>query len=380
MNFVKGYYHLNEDVSLNFQLNRWLTWIGGESFNDLETLGKKVKNYEQWIEEFLKLADDTLEKRELNKAAYYYRAAEFFMLREDKRKKAIRNKFVSLKKEVNEVSESNEFKVPYKNGFLPGYKFFIDKSSPVIVIFGGFDSYIEELLFLKNYLNDRGYNVVFFDGPGQGGALEDYDIKLEKDWQNPVKCVLDFLNLDEVILLGLSLGGELVIQAAAFEKRVKYVIADDAMFDFLECNLKQVNIFLRILVKLFLSLKLAPIINILFRFGMKRSFIFSWGVNQGMHITGASSPYSYLKKIKELNVKKASKLLNQHVLLLAGAEDHYIPLEMFYKQIESLKNAASVTGKIFTKAESAQNHCHVGNIKLSIDFIINWMDFMTANK
>ena len=79
MNFVKGFYKLNEDVSLNFQLNRWLTWVGIEALVDLEIIGKKINTYEQWIDEFLTLADITFEKNKKNKAAYYYRAAEFFM-------------------------------------------------------------------------------------------------------------------------------------------------------------------------------------------------------------------------------------------------------------------------------------------------------------
>ena len=379
MNFVKGFYKLNEDVSLNFQLNRWLTWVGIEALVDLEIIGKKINTYEQWIDEFLTLADITFEKNKKNKAAYYYRAAEFFMTASDHRKKITRNKFVTLMKDVYGITAKNEFKVPYKNGFLPGYKFLINETNPTVVVFGGFDSYIEEIFFMGKYFNEAGYNAVFFEGPGQGGALEEYGLKFEKEWQYPVKCILDFLNLDHVVLMGLSLGGELVIQVAAFENRVKYVIADDIIYDFLECNLSQVKPYQSVMVKILLKLNLAPLINFIFRQKMKKSFVINWGINQGMHTLGAKSPFSYLKKIGEYNVKRTSASVKQHVLLLAAAEDHYVPLRMFYKQFQALKNAASVTGKIFTKEETAQNHCHVGNIKLSLDFIINWLDFMIKN-
>ncbi len=44
-----------------------------------------------------------------------------------------------------------------------------------------------------------------------------------------------------------------------------------------------------------------------------------------------------------------SELVNQDVLILTGAEDHFIPLKMHYKQVNALRYAKSVTGRIFTK-------------------------------
>ncbi len=63
-----------------------------------------------------------------------------------------------------------------------------------------------------------------FEGPGQGGALEDAELKMIPEWEQPVKAVLDYFELNDVILMGISLGGGLVIRAAAFEPRVRYVI------------------------------------------------------------------------------------------------------------------------------------------------------------
>jgi alpha-beta hydrolase superfamily lysophospholipase len=40
----------------------------------------------------------------------------------------------------------------------------------LIVVFGGFDSYIEEWLPMLVALRDAGQDVVAFDGPGQGTA------------------------------------------------------------------------------------------------------------------------------------------------------------------------------------------------------------------
>ena len=74
-----------------------------------------------------------------------------------------------------------------------------------------------------------------FEGPGQVEVLEEGRRSMTPHWHKPVRAVLDGYGLDEVTLLGISLGGCLAIRAAAFERRVKRVIAFDAMTDLLAC-------------------------------------------------------------------------------------------------------------------------------------------------
>jgi hypothetical protein len=42
--------------------------------------------------------------------------------------------------------------------------------------------------------------------------------------------------------------------------------------------------------------------------------------------------------------------------------------------VAALLNAKSVTDKIFTKEEHAQNHCQIGNIKLALDTMLKWIE------
>ncbi len=62
------------------------------------------------------------------------------------------------------------------------------------------------------------------------------------------------------------------------------------------------------------------------------------------------------------------------VLVLAGAEDHYVPVEQFPRQIAALTRARSVTARLFTRAEQAQNHCQVGNMGLALETVVRWME------
>gem|GEM_PF-3465225 len=48
-----------------------------------------------------------------------------------------------------------------------------------------------------------------------------------------------------------------------------------------------------------------------------------------------------------------------------------------HEQIGRLTRARSITARIFTAHESAQNHCQVGNLSLVLDVVVNWVQLTT---
>ena len=62
------------------------------------------------------------------------------------------------------------------------------------------------------------------------------------------------------------------------------------------------------------------------------------------------------------------------VLILTGAEDHFIPLKMHDMQVKALVNARSVTARVFTREDQAQNHCQVGNTGLALKVMADWVE------
>src|SRR5207244_8166907 len=84
----------------------------------------------------------------------------------------------------------------------------------------------------------RGYNVLAFDGPGQGAALREQKLVMRPDWEAVITPVVDYaltcgeIAPDKIVLFGYSLGGFLVARAAAFEHRVAALILDDGIYDF----------------------------------------------------------------------------------------------------------------------------------------------------
>lgn len=75
---LPGYYDLHPDISLNFQLNRWLAWMTPQALPDVMQTASRVRGYADLTTAFLALADRLLAEGRRLDAALCYRAAEFF--------------------------------------------------------------------------------------------------------------------------------------------------------------------------------------------------------------------------------------------------------------------------------------------------------------
>ncbi len=376
--FPVGYHALHGDPSINFQMNRFYNWVGDPTMlNEMRDAAPRIKTYADLKREILALAECALADGQTVKAAYYYRLAEFFMFADDPDKEAVRKRFLALIQQAYPILSACHSWVHYESAQLSAYRF--EPAEPkvtldTIVIFGGFDSYIEEWFPMFALMADAGYAVVAFEGPGQGKVLEDLHLPMTHRWEKPVKAILDYFHLDNVTLLGLSLGGCLAIRAAAYEPRIRRVVADDILTDFYAVTLRQAPPSARMGLKLLVQTGASTAVNGLVSRIMRRSRVIEWGVKQGMHVMGVQTPYQFFKSVMRFQTRDCSSHVRQDVLLMAGADDHYVPLEQFYDQIRWLSQAHSVTARLFTACESAQNHVHIGNIGLSLGVILDWVE------
>jgi hypothetical protein len=106
---------------------------------------------------------------------------------------------------------------------------------------------------------------------------------------------------------------------------------------------------------------------------MTRSLLLDWMVKLAIHNTGVETTYEMLKHYQKYETASISPRLTQDVLLTAGAEDHYIPVHQLPDQIATLTHVRSLTARLFTRAEQAQNHVQVGNMGLAFRIMIDWM-------
>jgi pimeloyl-ACP methyl ester carboxylesterase len=373
--FPVGYHALHPDASLNFQANRWYGWVGDpEMLQRMRAACGRIADYADWKREFLALASQAERSGQLLRAGYCWRAAEFFMDAKDADRPAARRAFLAALRTVHAEALAERHDVPYADSTLPAYRLRTPGAKATVVFFGGFDSYIEELTPAFLAFNDAGYEVVAFEGPGQGGALEDSGLPMTRDWHKPVAAVLDHFGLQEVALVGLSLGGGLAIRAAAFEPRVRFVVAYDILQDFFEVTLRQTKPVLRGLIRLLVRMGARATLNTLAEQVARRSPVARWGMGQGCRVTGSASAFEFFLAIAGYRTDDVSPRVRQDVLLLAGQDDHYVPLQQLHRQLATLTAARSVTARVFTAEESAQNHCQVGNYGLAIATITGWLD------
>ncbi len=368
--FPVGYHDFHKEKIMNFQLNRWYS-LGYTDLNETIDVAKRIQKFEDWKREMVQLAKIALKENRFMNAAFYFRAAEFFTLPSDPDKEKLYDKFVDIFYNSAFKDESIEkFSVPYEDTFLPAIhvKSQNEENKGAIIIHGGFDSFIEEFYSMATYFADLGYDVIMFEGPGQGAALKKHNLPLTYKWEKPAKATLDYFELDDVTWLGISMGGWLCFRAAAFEPRIKRVVALSVAFDYIQIP----NTVLQIIAKLFL--KFPALLNYSAQMKMKMNYQNKWGINNLMYITKTKKPIessNYMLKFNEKNLH--SEKVIQDVLILSGAEDHFIPLKMHYKQIDALINANSIEGHVFTRKDQAQNHCQIGNIGLALDVMSSWI-------
>jgi pimeloyl-ACP methyl ester carboxylesterase len=382
--FPVGVHDLHSDVSLDFQLNRLATFGGGR-LEDIRQAAPRIRDLADWKREFLLLAERAQTEGRAAHAAAYFRAAEFFMPPEDPDKAAAYDQQAKIFREITSDDFASgavrETEVPYPSGHLPAWILAPPQGvhcKGVVVIHGGFDSYAEELFPLVRCISQAGYEAVLFEGPGQGSVIRRQGIPFTTEWERPVAAVLDHLGLDDVTLIGLSLGGYLAPRAAAFLPRIKRVVAFDVCWDLFEAGLSGRPTPLRVAIRTLMALRAGRLIDALSARQMQRDPFTRWAIEHGSYVFDVERPYDYFRRMRDFTTREISRHVEQDFLLLAGTHDHYMPLEHYHRQAKALCNVRSFTGRIFTSAESAHTHCQIGNLGLAMNVILAWIDERTA--
>ena len=228
------------------------------------------------------------------------------------------------------------------------------------------------------FFRENNYEVITFETPWMGESRKKKLMGLDIEWEKPIKAVLDHFKLDDVTLIGISMGGWLSLRAAAFEPRIKRVIASSVSFDVNQYT----NMVGQKLAKLFFK-KFRRFTNNAVKRKMNKDLYYSWFMNHLMFVTNKDVPIEALDVLVQFSEENLhSDLIKQDVLILTGRNDHMVPFKMHELQVKALTNAKSVTARVFTKEESAQNHCQIGNVGMALNTMIEWIekDFYCADE
>jgi alpha-beta hydrolase superfamily lysophospholipase len=111
---------------------------------------------------------------------------------------------------------------------------------PAIFFIGGADSYAEEIYFAAKPMLERGWAVLLVDTPGRGSSMYLKGIKTRPDYEVPGKVCVDYLvgrpevDANRVALIGISMAGYYAPRVAAFDKRIKALIAWSGCYSILD--------------------------------------------------------------------------------------------------------------------------------------------------
>ena len=156
--FPTQYHNFHKDQVFNFQLNRWYS-LGYARFEDMEEAGHKVTSFDSWKTEMIRLGEKAVSEKRLIYAAFYFRAAEFYILTDSAEKNALYDKFRDWFDNAFGKDGIERSAVPYGDKYLPAMHV-LAKSEPkkgTIVLHGGFDSFIEEFYSMMVFFSEHGY-------------------------------------------------------------------------------------------------------------------------------------------------------------------------------------------------------------------------------
>ena len=299
------------------------------------------------------------------RASTYQRLAEFLLPPDDPRRAESFDKAVRwFLQGLDALGVRYErFSAPYANGrlralYLPGPP--SSEQKPLIVAIGGYDSILEEKYpVIGKAALDRGYAVLMYEGPGQGEPLRKYGMKFIPEWEKPTAAVLDeFLRSHDkpskIVLFGMSMGGYLAPRAATFEERIDGVVAYDVCFDLHEVAVRTMG-----------AVKQNPAL-------LKNTGV-SWAYDNARWTMGTINPDDTLEAFSHYKLAPIADRIRQDVLILAGAEDHFIPFHQAADFEKSLVNARSVTTRTFDRASGGAEHCQCGATSLAHAAVFDWL-------
>lgn len=320
------------------------------------------------------------------RAATYYRASDFFLHSNlgDPRIYTAYQKSVQAYKACAALFDPpiEPVEIRYEHTTLPGYFHRVDNSGrkrPLIIMHSGFDGSAEEMhVDGARAAVERGYNVLAFDGPGQFGPLHREHLTFRADWENVVTPVVNFaltrteVNPSKIALMGTSLGGVLAPRAAAFEKRISALIANDGVYDYGAANLGPVPPERRAAIEAAAKAMDAPELDRMLETAMKNSPTAAWAMTHGMFAMGVSTPRAYLAAALAFHVRNGVAEAISCPTLVCEAEG-----DLFFKgQPQELFNHLTCPRTLirFTESEGAGAHCQVGAGRLAFARMFDWLD------
>ena len=267
--------------------------------------------------------------------------------------------------------------IPYQGSSLPGYFFRAAADGApraTVILTNGYDGTAEELYFSNGAAAlERGYNVLAFDGPGQGAMIIDRGVPFRPDWENVITPVVDYLlarpdvDQDRVALIGLSFGGYLAPRAATAERRLAACLCDCGPYDLFDTVARRLPGFLARPLPDGSPARLR-LLDRLVRVVMNKPTA-GWAMRRNLLVHGLSDPLDYFRIASQYSLKGIEDRIECPTFVCsADGDDLSVDAGKFYDALACPKQFCH-----FTAAEGAGQHCESGARTLFHARAFDWL-------
>ena len=319
-----------------------------------------------------------------------YELGAFYLGADDPRKQSFIDAMSACFDEAHRGLAITRHAVPYHGRELTAMRWEADPTDRAqapegtprtLIMMNGFDGYAEEIIDFASHFPTRPFDIIAFDGPGQGHtALA--GMPLEPEWERPTDAVLDYFGVDSAAALGVSFGGYLVMRAAAYCPRISHVIAFDMMYRLLDGLTLPLPRPLRPIADAVVgNPRPAWLIDAALRVAPRFSADLAWKLQQASHLTGLSRPSEVLRAFGDYTMEPLGGRITQPCLVMAGDADQYVPFERLGDVRRALRGAESLEVRAFrhTLDPDMAQHCQIGDLDRAFTIQGKWLSGRRAH-
>ena len=344
----------------------------------------RLRTTKQITELAQRLAEHFDSEGDADAAWRLYELAAFYLGDDDPRKRSFIDAMSTRFDEAHKGLALTRHEVPYRGGKLTAMRWEADPADrahapagtpTTLVIMNGFDGYAEEIIDFASHFPTRPFDIITFDGPGQGHTAA-AGMPLEPEWEHPTEAVLDYFGVTSAAALGVSFGGYLVTRAAAYCPRISHVITFDMMYRLLDGLTLPLPRALRPIANAVVgNPRPAWLIDGALRVAPRFSADLAWKLQQARHLTGLHRPSQVLRAFGDYTMTPFEGRITQPCLVLAGDADQYVPFERLSDVRRALRNAKSLDVRAFRHAQDPDmaQHCQIGDLDRAFAIMGDWL-------
>lgn len=250
--------------------------------------------------------------------------------------------------------------VPFEGGELPAYFTKASRAdgtpAPTMIMWNGLDSTKEHMYTSRwpEELAARGISTLMVDCPGSGEALRFHGLRARVTTEDWASACVDYLetrddvDADRIGLVGWSLGGYYAPRAAAFEKRIRLVVAWGANHNWGE---------------------------------VQKARLEREGENPVPHywehvlwVWGGDDVDSFIKEAEAVHLDGVVEQITCPFLITHGENDRQINVKYAHRSYDQAVNSPKRELRVFTPDEGATEHVGLDHLPHVGAFTADWIE------